>query len=99
MVDIWQNLQRIFSSSSDQRAFYASAEGNKILERLDEELMPIYITMMVCINMLDVSNANGLKDGKQCVVNHNQTVLAIIAHMRVIPQFYKILTIFMILEF
>lgn len=66
---------------------------------MDEELMPIYTTMMVCINMLDLFDLNELKDGRQCVVNHNQDVLALIAHMQVIPQLYKILTIFMILEF
>lgn len=55
--------------------------------------------MYVCTNIKDIFNSNEQEDGGKGVVDHNYDAYDIRLHMKVIPQIFKTLTDFIVIEF
>jgi hypothetical protein len=65
-----------------------------ILEELDKNFLVVYTMMVVCAMTLDSSNLNGPKEGRCGAIAHKRGVHDLLYHMRVIPQYFKIVTNF-----
>lgn len=55
--------------------------------------------MYVCTNIKDIFNSNEQEDGGKGVVDHNYNAHDIRLHMKVIPQIFKTLMDFIVIEF
>ena len=62
------------------------------LEESDNKCLIVYTMMVVCAMTLDSFNLNGLKEGGRGTIADNRGVHDLLYHMRVIPQYFKIVT-------
>lgn len=73
--------------------------NDEILEALEEDILMVYIMMMVACNIHNMLNANDLEEGGQTFVNHNLGVTDILSRMRGLPALFKVLNNFEVHEF
>lgn len=67
---------------------------DNILEESDKKFLVVYTMMFVCAMTLNSSNLNGLKEGRYGAIANNRGVHDLLYRMRVIPQYFKIVTKF-----
>lgn len=73
--------------------------NDKTLEKLEDDVMVINTTMVVCANMWEFFSPNELKDGGQGVVDHNCSVHDAPLHMRTVPYNFKTFMNFTVVDF